>query len=55
MPVNHSDSPVRVYHLVMVASPFVREPCLLQFFYEFPCCHGLFIRIMRINVNVKCV
>ena len=51
MPVNHGDSPVRVDHLVVVGPALVYEPRFLQFFYEFPGWHEIFIRMMRITVK----
>lgn len=51
MPMDNCPSSIRVDQLVVIGAAYVDESGLLQSFYEFPCCHELFICIMRIKSN----
>ena len=51
MPMDNCPSSIWVDQLVVIGAAHVDESGLLQSFYEFPCCHELFIYIMRIKSN----
>lgn len=53
MPMDNCPSSIWVDQLVVIGAAHVDESGLLQSFYEFPCCHELFIYIMRIKKQQK--